>query len=280
MTGLSRAIGHFLLHARRAANACDYVITSLTALLGKTWSYCQRRGFWSTFERALTVLLRKDAYKNYIRRARRVGASKIFVGIYEQNIWRNNESVSGHGSTLEYTKGLRESLPSIFDALQIKSVVDAPCGDFNWMRQVPMEGMRYFGIDIVPGLIEDNKQKFSTPDISFICADISNATFPDADLFFCRDCLFHLSFEDIRGVLTSFCKSNLKYLMTTTHMVPYRFSNYDIATGDFRVIDLFKPPFSFPEDVLFRVEDYRPPDLPRAMCVWSAEQVCKSRLFS
>ena len=107
MTGLSRAFGHFLLHARRAANACDYVITSLTALLGKTWSYYQRRGFSSTFERALTVLLRKDAYKNYIRRARRVGASKIFVGIYEQNIWRNDESVSGHGSTLEYTKGLR-----------------------------------------------------------------------------------------------------------------------------------------------------------------------------
>ena len=131
-----------------------------------------------------------------------------------------------------------------------------------------MEGMRYFGIDIVPGLIEDNKQKFSTSDISFICADISNATFPDADLFFCRDCLFHLSFEDIRGVLTSFCKSNLKYLMTTTHRVPYRFSNYDIATGDFRVIDLFKPPFSFPEDVLFRVDDYRPPDLPREMGVF------------
>ena len=82
------------------------------------------------------------------------------------------------------------------------------------------------------------------------------------------------------GFSPPFASRNLKYLMTTTHKVPYRFSNYDIATGDFRVIDLFKPPFSFPEEVLFRVEDYRPPDLPREMCVWSAEQVCKSRFFS
>jgi hypothetical protein len=217
--------------------------------------------------------LGKDSYKNYVRQAGRIGAAEIFTGIYERNIWENPESISGHGSTLEYTKNVREALPVILEKLKISSMVDAPCGDFNWMRSVPLQGIRYHGIDIVPRLINENNIRYGSSNIQFVCADISHTAFPDADLLFCRDCLFHLSFSDIRGFLESFANSKLKYLMTTTHKNPYRFKNFDIITGDFRVIDLFKPPFGFPHDVLVRVDDYLAPDPPREMCIWSTEQI-------
>ncbi len=247
--------------------------------IGKTYRYYKRRGLENTLRRAATVLLRRDSYKNYVRQAGRIGAAEIFAGIYERNIWKNAESISGHGSTLEYTESVRSALPVIFAKLNICGIVDAPCGDFNWMRRVPLEGIQYCGIDIVPRLITENNSRYGSGNIRFICADISHTIFPDADLLFCRDCLFHLSFSDIRSFLQSFAESKIRYLMTTTHRNPYRFKNYDIVTGDFRVIDLFKPPFGFPHDVLFRVDDYLRPDPPREMCVWSSEQVQASVLL-
>jgi|RhiMetdeSRZDD1v2_1073273.scaffolds.fasta_scaffold800379_1 methyltransferase family protein len=270
---MSAALGsHDVFHSALAGRFLIGRITMMHAV-GKAYRFYKRRGLQDTVKRTATVLLRRDSYKNYIRRAGGAGAAEIFTGIYEDNIWKNAESISGHGSTLEYTKGVRAALPVIFDQLKIRSMVDAPCGDFNWMRTVPLEGIRYCGIDIVPRLIDENNIRYGSGDIRFVCGDITRTTFPDADLLFCRDCLFHLSFSDIGGFLQSFVDSKIKYLMTTTHKNPYRFRNVDITTGDFRVIDLFQFPLGFPRDVLFHVDDYLAPDPPREMCIWSAQQI-------
>src|SRR5215471_3655990 len=98
---------------------------------GKAYSFYKRRGLQDTLKRAATVLLRRDSYKNYVRQAEGMAPAEIFTGIYEQNIWKNSESRSGHGSTLEYTTAVRDALPTIFRDLKITSMVDAPCGDFN-----------------------------------------------------------------------------------------------------------------------------------------------------
>ena len=72
-----------------------------------------------------------------------------------------------------------------------------------------------------------------------------------------RDCLFHLSYEDINRFLTNLSNTNYKYLLTTTHTVEKDFKNSNINTGDFRLINLFGPPFSFdPTKVKSRVDDF------------------------
>jgi len=57
-----------------------------------------------------------------------------FTEIYKSNYWGSKESVSGIGSTLIYTENLRSKLPDLFQLYSIKSIFDAPCGDFNWMK--------------------------------------------------------------------------------------------------------------------------------------------------
>ena len=61
---------------------------------------------------------------------------QIFKEIYANNFWGDPESLSGPGSSEHYTKNLRNQLQKIFSNLKIKSVLDAPCGDFNWMSLV------------------------------------------------------------------------------------------------------------------------------------------------
>src|SRR5580765_5333146 len=73
----------------------------------------------------------------------------IFSGIYLNNSWSNPESVSGRGSTLAHTEMIRKTLPDLLAHLHARSLLDAPCGDFNWMQYVDLGGIQYTGADVV-----------------------------------------------------------------------------------------------------------------------------------
>jgi hypothetical protein len=202
------------------------------------------------------------------------GNEKRFTHIYKTNSWADTESVSGPGSTLEYTKNLRRELPILFDKFSISSVFDAPCGDFNWMKEVlKTNQIDYIGGDIVKPLIKNHNQNYNNANTKFLHFDITKDIFPKVDLWICRDCLFHLSFEDTKAALQQFVASNIPYILTTTHTDTVRFTNKNIRTGSCRLIDLFSTPYNFPDAVLFRIEDWITPFDRREMCLWSRDQV-------
>jgi hypothetical protein len=198
----------------------------------------------------------------------------VFDGHAAQNYWGNAESVSGDGSTLDYTHNLRHELAKFLRAFGVVSMFDAPCGDFNWMRAVAFpQRFQYLGGDIVASLIEADSARYETPDRKFRTFDITADVFPDADLWLCRDCLFHLPSEAILSALRSFARSRIGFVMTTTHLNTSNFENTEVAAGGFRWLDLYKPPYSLPREVLFRIADYVHPYPPRELCVWSRAQV-------
>ena len=127
----------------------------------------------------------------------------------------------------------------------MRSIVDAPCGDFNWMRHV-LEGrtVSYTGIDIVEALIERLVREQGAPDRRFLCADMTRAALPEADLIICRDGLVHLSFTDARAAIRNFRRSGSRYLLATTFV--RHSSNADIRTGSWRPLNMEAPPFAFP----------------------------------
>jgi hypothetical protein len=218
--------------------------------------------------------------RNLRKTAKILEASSIedrFTTIYADNYWGDKESVSGYGSTLRYTTQLRDKLPALFERFHINSIFDAPCGDFNWMPSVLVgRDLHYVGADIVKPLIEALNAKHQTARVSFEHLDLTADAFPAADLWICRDCLFHLSRADTERALKRFIESNIPYLLTTTHKNLGEYQNVDIKTGDFRFIDLFAAPYNFPADVLFRIDDYHAPEQPREMCLWSRAQILNS----
>ena len=198
----------------------------------------------------------------------------MFEGHAASNYWGNDESVSGDGSTLAYTHNLRHELAKFLRAFRVTSMFDAPCGDFNWMRAVELpQDFAYLGGDIVAKLIEALNARYATPARKFRAFDIARDAFPDADLWFCRDCLFHLPEDAALAALRGFARSRIGFVMTTTHLNVSGFDNRDIAPGDFRLIDLYKPPYRLPREVLYRIADYVYPYPQRELCVWSRAQV-------
>jgi hypothetical protein len=197
-----------------------------------------------------------------------------FAWIYRNNHWGSAESISGPGSTLDATRNLRMELPRLLERWGVKVLLDAPCGDFHWMRHVLAEvDVRYIGCDIVKAIVEANAREFSNDRISFVHIDLIRKQLPRADLLLCRDCLFHFSYADTKSMLENFVRSEITYLLTTTHTPPARVQNKDINTGEGRLIDLYSAPYNFPRDPLAAIDDWIAPYPERQICLWSREQV-------
>ena len=59
-----------------------------------------------------------------------------FSHIYLNNRWNSKESRSGKGSELIQTVEVRKIIPDIIKKYNIKSILDIPCGDFNYMKEI------------------------------------------------------------------------------------------------------------------------------------------------
>src|SRR5688572_26366588 len=113
----------------------------------------------------------------------------FFQSVYHDNLWDSRESRSGQGSEMAYTVSLRAELPELLKQLGVRSMLDLPCGDFNWMQHVDLSGIQYIGADIVPEIVDANQARFGNAQRRFIRADVVEDTLPEVDLIFCRDCL-------------------------------------------------------------------------------------------
>ncbi len=176
-----------------------------------------------------------------------------FNTIYEKNLFKGKESISGPGSDLKQTQVIIDKLPELLKRYDIKSMIDAPCGDFFWMREVNLSQVKYIGIDIVSELVIKNNSEFKSENREFISMNIVGDSLPKADVIFSRDCLVHLSNEMVRKAILNFKRSGSTYLLTTTFSG--RKSNADLRNIIWRPLNLCLPPFSFPQPIELLVEE-------------------------
>jgi hypothetical protein len=214
---------------------------------------------------------------------------QIFSGIYDNFGFGSLESRSGPGSTLEETKFLREKLKEIVKQKDIKSVVDIPCGDFNWMKEIVFSFESYTGGDIVEQCIKTNSEEYASKRIKFIDFDLLNDNIPDADLLIVRDIVGHFPLEDGKKIIDNILRSNCKYLLSTTWakkteegwtncgpMDVHR-ENEGVDYGRFYPVNLMAHPFNFPVAEVFLEEDVRVDNFDngnrKALALWDLEEV-------
>lgn len=190
-------------------------------------------------------------------------ARKVFTQIYHTNYWGDPESVSGSGSSRACTVEIRKELPGLLKHLGIETLVDAPCGDFGWMREIIDQIPFYKGVDIVPEIIAQNKELFEGERVEFTVADITCDPLPRGDAILCRDCMIHLPTLLIRSALRNFRNSGYKYVFLTHDewVTDYR----EILTGGWRPLNWHNGPFHFPEPVSRIIENA---EQQRHLAVW------------
>src|ERR1700730_1077602 len=119
---------------------------------------------------------------------------ELFSAIYRERKWgaqSDDEFSSGSGSHIQsvvspYVNAVRvflESMP------WPPSAVDLGCRDFSVGKHLRPYCGRYIACDVVPALIQRNKDKFVDSKVDFRCIDIIEDDLPVGDIVFLRQVL-------------------------------------------------------------------------------------------
>lgn len=130
------------------------------------------------------------------------------------------------------------TLPVWCEELEVRSVVDAGCGDGLWQPTLP----GYYGVDIVPDVIERCKERF--PWRRYEVLDFVSRPLPPCNAVLCRDALQHLSLYDCLQALDNFRAADATILFASSHR---SYANANIKTGEWYPVNLEAPPFSLGE---------------------------------
>lgn len=199
--------------------------------------------------------------------ARAMTVEDIFTLVHSKNLWGVLETKSGAGSTLAETSAIRAQLSDWFRRFGITSVLDIPCGDFNWMRQVDLTGVHYIGADIVAELVSTCTAQYAAPLREFRCLDVLTDALPRMDAVLCRDCLVHLPTPDVLRALANIQASGARYLLATTF--PSLVTNENVAPGFWRPLNLELLPFSLPPPIaLLREGNPDPRYADKSLALW------------
>jgi hypothetical protein len=230
------------------------------AWMERHWSYASQwsRQWQPVIDRAREVAAnlatrpvvapRREPAPPAISRARPTTARPDYARLFSADSARyrraGRESASGPGSSRAETAVLRSRLPSLLAQLEIRTLLDAPCGDFNWMQTVDLGGIEYVGVDVIAEQVARNARTHATARRRFECRDILAGDLPRADAILCRDLLVHLPFDDAHRALAAFRRSGATWLLSTTYT--RRDVNVETRDARWRTLNLTLPPFHFP----------------------------------
>ncbi|XWN38529.1 MAG: class I SAM-dependent methyltransferase [Balneola sp.] len=174
--------------------------------------------------------------------------------VYKMNLWggESDEFYSGDGSHLsEFVDPYVEVVKSFLNSFeQPLTICDLGCGDFNVGKELVQHSKKYIAVDIVPKLIERNKEMFKADHLEFRCLNIATDDLPEADCAILRQVLQHLSNEEVQSIIQKLY--DFKYVILTEHITEGNFSpNVDIISGQGTRLkkksglDILAPPFNF-----------------------------------
>jgi SAM-dependent methyltransferase len=172
---------------------------------------------------------------------------QVFDDIYRNAKWgRNGDggSTSGSGSLLQTTLVYRTFLQRFLKDNQVRSVVDAGCGDWEFSSAIDWTGIDYKGFDVVPSVIAEDKKKYEKTNIHFFVADIVESDLPAADLLIVKHVLQHLPTTAVQRFLTQLPKYRHALIVDSVNPTTLSSPNWDIAPGAFRYLDVTGPPFN------------------------------------
>lgn len=167
----------------------------------------------------------------------------LFREIYDVDGWLGG---SGLGSVPDATVAYRDVVQRVLDARDVRTVVDAGCGDWQISRLLDWSRVSYLGVDVVPELVQRNAESFGRPNVRFQAMDMSKAPLPEADLLVCKDVLQHWSNEWVSAFLAR-AAGRYRYMLVTNDVLSTdceaELLNTDTHVGLWRLLDVAQPPF-------------------------------------
>ena len=191
-------------------------------------------------------------------------AAKKFIEMKKQE---KSESLSGPGSHLINAADTVVFLSEIIKKHKIQTILDLGCGDWNWMKKIHFDNIKYEGWDCDEEMINENIKNYSNDLITFKVQDIVTTEIPRVDLIICRDVLFHMD-KEIGLDLVKKIKKSCNYFLSTSFLNNtknkniVKYTNFD--DWGFYEINLNIEPFSLQN---FELENRKETKIPNRYVV-------------
>jgi glycosyltransferase involved in cell wall biosynthesis len=198
---------------------------------------------------------------------------KTFQAVYRDKLWGTDAAsrfFSGVGSRGEPAVSYVDAMAAVIstelkDLQRAAIIVDLGCGDFSigatLLERLPT--LKYVGCDVVPELIEHNREQYGSERIRFETIDIVSHDLPDGDICLVRQVFQHLSNRDIADVLPKLRKYRCVYVTEGQPILregpinpdkpPNAEVRFDWRTGRGRGVELDQPPWNLAIEEICRV---------------------------
>lgn len=189
---------------------------------------------------------------------------KTFQAVYRDKLWGTDADArffSGVGSRGEPAVSYVDAMAAIIstevkDLQRVATIIDLGCGDFSvgarLLERLPM--VHYVGCDVVPELIEHNRERYESKRVQFETLDIVSQNLPDGDICLVRQVFQHIPNRDIACVLPKLRKYRAVFVTEGQPIVregsvnPDKPANaevrFDWRTGRGRGVELDQPPWN------------------------------------
>ena len=182
--------------------------------------------------RLIRRMRQREAHRQFQGQSRQ----QVFTRIYDERLWgegtADDSFHSGSGShDPSVVEPYIKAVCAYMDELGGPDVVDLGCGDFSIGSRIRRHCSSYLACDIVPALIERNRQKYADLDVQFAIIDMVQDPLPPSEVVMIRQVLQHLSNNDVAAVLAKVA-ATYRVLIITEHLPAGNFvPNLDKPTG-------------------------------------------------
>lgn len=196
----------------------------------------------------------------------------LFEAVYQQDVWGHADG-SGHGSTVEYTTGLRRVLKDVIGALGIASLIDAGCGAGVWQHALlTVDGvaMRYHGVDASATAVSRASGRLAPLGATVAVGDVCRDPLPRGfDAVLSRDCLQHMSLEGVAAAMENLAACGARWYLIGGY---YPGKNARVSAAYHFDVNLTQAPFGLSPD--FVHSEGNPPNEPhKHVFVFSGERL-------
>ena len=203
----------------------------------------------------------------------------LFEAVYRQDVWHHADG-SGHGSTVEYTVGLRRALGELVTSLGIESLIDAGCGAGVWQQSflaahktIAVESKRlnrYHGVDASATAVARATARLAPLGATLATGDVCIDQLPRGfDAVLCRDCLQHLTLEEVAAALKTMTMCGARWYIIGGY---YPGKNVRVGRAYHFDVNLAQAPFELTPE--FVVGEDNPADEPQKfLFVYSGEKL-------
>jgi len=216
-------------------------------------------------KRSNKLLRKESAYAGMAPQA-------IFNKIYNEAAWgagQDGHGGSGPGShDPKIVDSYVEITLDLVEKLDISTIVDLGCGDFNIGSKIAPSCDQYLACDVSDVILQHNRSKFEFENVEFRQLDLTSDELPRGDLATVRQVLQHLDNSQVASFVQKLVKDKpYKYLLVTEHVPKsknFRPNLNKIAGADIRTklnsaVVLEAAPFDLPhksKKVLLEVDQY------------------------